>query len=325
MSGRKQHIIPKHIQENFAINEKIYVYKKDKDYPSNITDNYAERDYYSTQEDTKLDDIMTTLESTLTSKTWKRLLNTQANIEYTIDNEILVVIFHLMLRNKYFINDIIEELFNMIRKNIKYDTKELVKFKKKYFKKHNINRNISKKLENFFNILASEINPKIEKLINQLENDKFAFRKKFHELSVNILITNSNFEKYKNYKYYILEYENDIILSDSILLFKKDNEYSNLMLDSELCILPISKNKILFIYENKKNFEIIPQEKINEELIKNSSESFIFSSKNNRLIELKKMIGYSSKFINDYRIEKIDLYKDLENELNNLFYKKNSK
>lgn len=325
MSGRKQHIIPKHIQEHFAINEKIYVYKKDKHYPSNITDNYAERDYYSTQDDTKLDDEITDLESVLISKTWKRLLNTQTNIEYKIDVEILIVIYHLMLRNKYFIDNIIEELFNMIRKNIKYDQKELVKFKKKYFKKNNINRNMSKKFEPFFNILYSEINPTIEKLIDQLENERSEFRKKFHELSVNSVITNSNFEKYNNYKYCILEYEYNMVLSDSILLLKKNDEYSNIMLDSELCILPISKNKILFIYENDTSFKSIPAEKINEELIKNSADLFIYSNKDDSMIESKKMIASSIKFISNYKVESFNPYEVLETQLDELFYKNNNK
>lgn len=107
MSGRKQHFIPQHFQQPFAIEGskgKIWLYRKGKPdpIPASIGDTAAQRDFYSTPSENDLptlDDLITEYEQKL-HKTVDELRSLSAGdiIEPVVIAE---VVTHLAIRSSY--------------------------------------------------------------------------------------------------------------------------------------------------------------------------------------------------------------------------------
>ena len=107
MSGRKQHFIPQHFQQPFAIKgsqRKIWLYRKDRGKPiaASIADTAAQRDFYSKPSEgdlPTLDDLITEYEQTM-HKTVDALRSLDVG-EVIDPRKIAEVVTHLAIRSSY--------------------------------------------------------------------------------------------------------------------------------------------------------------------------------------------------------------------------------
>lgn len=294
MSGRKQHILPQFVQNHFTVDGKIYVYKKDHDYPHTVKDNFCQRDYYSSPENPNLDNEITEKEKFL-SLLWDSLLKMPLNYPKILSNDIQDLIGHMFFRNKF----IIESLFNQLKENISIvNTKEnMIEDALSIYSKNQqafIRKNISyqKYAEKVKGLDYDTLLMENQKAFEEI---KKIISKKIHWLSVpNMNAPSINIFSSGKYQYEIIQSEERIVLSDTLLLFKNTDEYSFMPDNFTDFLMPLSSNRFIYIYETTKN---IPNIKIiNNALIENSYESFITGKKYEHLLIEKSNIQKNELF-----------------------------
>lgn len=300
MSGRKQHIIPQFFQRNFSIDNKILRHHKEKTIKLSIKDNWAERDYYSSPFNSYLDDKITEIEAKQIVITLNKILKMEPNKEFNIDDDIAFMLKHFLLRNKAINNLIKDKISDTISLAYSDDTLNNVfarvnaKYSRRMSKEHKVF------LNNILNSSYSEVRNYFQKLIND--------NKTMHNMSID----HGSPKVISDMKYQIINTENQLILSDTLLSCFSPNGFSPIFdKDTYFIIFPFEKNKFLLFYETFPTFSL---NNINDYLASCSYESFCSCSSCDikDLDFLKNKIGTS--YIYEYKIEF-----DKEEISNNLF------
>lgn len=287
MSGRKQHIVPQFIQKNFSIKSQVWVYTNNKIYSTNIKDNFAERDFYSSPNNSSVDDHITSKEG-IYSNCLQQLLTSTTNITNNLNKNFVLMEFisHLIFRTKEMQNNLIEKSLSDLFKIIQTIT--LSDFQSSFTRKFKKNKRMLQIIKDIPNNLPlweknlSELKTEIE---NKLKTEQ---REALKDVNIKHLHLLQNF----NYK--IIDTDIELILSDNILFCVQSNNQIQSMLDehTETLYFPISSNKILILF--KTNKDTLGIEDINKNMSSISSEKFI--SKNKKFQKLQKNINTKSWF-----------------------------
>lgn len=314
MSGKKQHIIPQMIQRNFCEEDgKIYIYKKNKHYASNIIDNFAENYYYSDSIDSRLDDEITKDEAKNISTTLSQLKKYKINEVFDLDKNMGNFVLHMIKRNKFILEGvnkflISDYVFNFINEKVKHIIINIIK---KYQKKLNwTNEEITIGVESL--LMKNHVKNNI---LSHLENFKEENKKNFHWGAISDTEINSSFFGEK-YKYIVMESLEIVLpLPDTFMYLKKHECIEN----SDYMVFPITSNKFVVVFES-----ILPNININdvvENLVFSSFGSFIVSRKNasDYFLSLSNKINKNMFAHHVDDLEKQDFFKDFFNDFKNGF------
>jgi hypothetical protein len=275
MSGRKQHIVPKFLQQGFSTNEQTFVYTKEKIYSSNIKDVLAERDFYSSPEDTTIDDKITNRESLYFSVV-NNLLKLPTDTYYTIDNDLKETIIHFIFRAKYVRTKIITNLIDMINHTFNDEFKDIFFNKIMEIAKpecYTIIKNM---------IQAVEIFP-----IQCQEQFKTSFKNKLNNLIVDSDKLSQS-DILEDCYYQIIQTEENLILPDCfVTCLLTTGEFTPFPEDAfNYIYFPIYNDKLLVISKEQNDLPLpldITQLKI--ELAKSANERFISKTKNESFLQ----------------------------------------
>lgn len=310
MAGRGQHYIPRFLQRGFICNnqEQVYFYSKIKKevIKTNIGNIGLGRDFYSSPEDTYLDDVITEHENKIISP----LIDVLRSIESDniVDSSTATtLISHFITRTKY-IRDLCSEAckstLDILESQIatKKAEEEFIKnfvqsdmFKEELKKEFKQQKLISDDL--LINSLCTQMakNPHEFPIINQaieamkavyqkLQNDHLEMIKKSHKKALINLLESSNvkYSQYENFIWHLKIYPDDsIILSDNIAMTyntetkKVYPPFFTNKDDNTQIYMPISHNKLLVGTQN--HSPILEVDQINEYMISISSNFFIAS------------------------------------------------
>ena len=307
MSGKKQHYISVYFQKGWSNdpekrNGRIYAFEKDNDFPTNTDDNFAANQFHSTLENPETDRIITEDIEPINNRIIKTLRELDFNEKMEITDEKLIIDINYLLISMYsrtevfriqffdLLNDFKKQLLDNIKKiitieNLKYlisipnppnlsaeqieDIKENVEFYHAF-----LIETIEGSLEMFnveemlYMFLTLE-----KKDIKRFFHSKFIVNEKF----LNII---------KNRKVFVIKSKENFILSDNLIVVKKDKKLFSFSFNSDNTIyFPISENRIILI--TNKNATI--PDNINQILAKTSYKRIV--NKNNDCQNLKKYIG----------------------------------
>lgn len=256
MSGKKQHIVPQFLQKHFSNGDSIGAYMINKCYPTNIKDNMAENYFYSGKEDTTIDDIITKDEIDIV-KILNKYQSEKVNESKKIEDDLIKMLLHFSTRTKYFLNFYTDSLINWLSDEIK---------------KEEVKKEILDKLNKKSIILETELSNAFEEIKSVLSKN---IKKKLREKIVK-KNNHYNLKFLKDYNYIIKNFDNDIILPDTVVLFYIENKnYSPYPDKSNVVAIPITKNKLLICYENENIIENFNNEDINVLLSSISYEKFL--------------------------------------------------
>lgn len=335
MSGKKQHTIPQFFQRNFSNNRKqLHCYTLKKNFKTNISNNLAERYFYSNSNDTTLDDKITNAEAEKYSLYLDYLLKKEGlelDLNYKDFKDFFIFSFLRTQSMRDFYFSLREEFLNQLM-NLDNEKFRIIISKKNLEK---IFQEMTKEDEELFNLSMESLYPEIEfnkeYLLENIDStmesiDISEFRKEF-EKGIKKYLDNKRIEEKekdiyrkdflekalfkeneaffdKSFKFSIIRKEY-FILSDNLMVFEdQNNEFSCLENDINRIssiYFPLSKNKILIIHKNEINE--INEELINDELIKVSSERFLYFEENTYYLNKKEIIGINRKKIDEKFIE----------------------
>lgn len=289
---RKQHIVPQFLQNPFSSNGKLFRHTQRNSFGVKISDNYAERDYYSEipeEEELKentLDKRITRVEGSQFAPTLQRLLALDTKKEFPVDQEISEFVYHFLLRNKTIIQSIIDVIheginsLGSLRKSSVSETIDL--FWIRNLKEFSLNKQIISK-----NKLKESYPTHIFDLAEEaFLNEKGSFLREMHE---KCLDSNTNLT---SFKFQIIE--GFFVLPDTVLTSYNsqfDQKYLPIIdTNTEYVLFPISKDRLLVIYKN--SFPKLEMSDINKYLV-SSAQSFCseLPQTDNLVIELKKSLG----------------------------------
>lgn len=310
MAGRDQHYIPRFLQRGFICNskEQVYFYYKIKKevLKTNISNIGLSRDFYSSPEDTYLDDVITENENKIISPLIDILRSIESD-NIVDSSTAITLISHFITRTKY-IRDLYSEAckstLDILESQIatQETEEEFIKnfiqsdmFKEELKKEFKQQKLISDDL--LINSLCTQMakNPHEFPILNQaieamkavyqkLQNDHLEMVKKSHKKALTNFLESSDtkYDQYKNFIWHLKVYPDDsIILSDNIAMtYNTDTKqvyppfFTNKDNNTQI-YMPISHNKLLVGIQN--DYPILEVDQINKYMISISSDFFIAS------------------------------------------------
>lgn len=331
MSGKRQHFIPQFLQRGFVSHKKgdkfyTWVFRKDiQPFNSNIENVGVEGYFYTINNDYNLDNKITDIENRFGSII-SIARNTRTIDGYSSQN-FGELIAHLEIRTRHLRENLLkltssifgnlfsfledEEQLNMYIANKLFNNpRYLVSFMSDDLKGQGLDDKIIFMIAEVIqkNIVEKgfiQLIPHYEEFINQMKEgikNKLMDTIKGSHINAlnNYLAPDLKIQIYSNLKYELVQLNDDIPLSDAMVLFHIDSKKREfkpfLEKDDNLIavILPISTNIVLIGCREKYIFDL---QKIRHEIIKSSCEYFISSVVNEDLIEESKNISQNSYII----------------------------
>jgi len=338
MSGKRQHFIPRFLQQGFASHtdgDEFYtwVYRKNTEpFNTNLINVGVEKYFYNDRSDSSADDKITQAE-----QTYSTLVNSLNSHPFgPVSNPLIPeFISHLEVRTRHFRRNFLELSDYMIKRLLEFMSDEDVFIRYalkevrnehslihkdfiKEFEKHGYSKKFVKnwiktepgKVETLFNLLKPVFPSIVDNYREILTSKNISDWVKLGH--VNVLkksvspITRINF--YKKLTYSIMEIPNNsLILGDSAILFKVDDEKSFKTFthkeDNILNILlPLSPSRLLI---GKTDGNEIHYDEIIHEIARNSLEYFISSDENEKFISLQNEIGNEALLLTEEELENL--------------------
>lgn len=332
MAGMRQHYIPRFLQSGFSIEEKnkncfTWVYRLDKEpFNTNTINNGVERYFYSDNMNTAVDDAITKIEPIFADL----IANTKTNPKNNIDSNLLAAfVCHCEIRTKNIRQKLLNFSESTLQSNLDTLTNSII------FRK-SIKGFLKDKKSKLHIKLNSEFKSKgftTSQFLNLIKSDLFidnAIREVGASLSdaikiqliphlknaikeiQGIILSNNEssqfkIEKYKNYNYeYFTSNEIDIILGDSIVVFKNEkNDFSSFCEKESMptqIIIPVSSTSFIMGHKGENHFELF---ELNSGIAKCSLDFFIHPEFSHERQKLQKLIGKSLHIGNSVDNEKI--------------------
>lgn len=339
MSGKRQHFIPQFLQKGFVSHKKgdkfyTWVFRKNlQPFSSNIENVGVEGYFYTINHDFNLDNKITDIETRFGSMI--STIRHTGIIEGYSSQNFGELIAHLEIRTRHLRENLLnlissiygklfsfledkEKLNNYIVNKFFNNSLNLVAFMSDDLRKKGlddesimmqaeiIQKNI---VENGFIQLIPHYKEFIIQMKEIIKNKLMDAIKVSHIKTLNnYLIPDLKIQIYSNLKYELVELNDDIPLSDDMVLFHIDSKKREFkpFLDKDdiliAVILPISTNKVLIGCREKYIFDL---KKIRHEIIKSSGEYFISSVINDELIEESKNISQNSYILSQNELEDV--------------------
>ena len=336
MAGKRQHFIPKFLQEGFADSTKrgrkfTWVFQRDaQPFNTNIANVGVEGKFYTSDQDTTVDDVITKAESDFST-----LLNEirSENDSALSDSNLPRLIAHLEIRTRnlrenllqaseFLMSQIIdfmsnEEMFSSWLKSTIYDRPSIIRESvEKHIKEHNLPEFFIEPLL----MMATRAGPD---LIDQnkaayvtqaglfrkiLRHDLEKLIKGSHIKALKTSIApDVKIERYKHliYKVVSTSKDNPVILGDSIVIFRTENAklYKTFLEKSDKLLavyLPISSNQVLV--GSKYSYNIFPTD-IQEAAARCSLEYFIADANTDRNRTLQTIIGSNAQLLSQEKMK----------------------
>lgn len=326
MAGKRQHFIPKFLQEGFSTSKNssskfVWIFKAaQKPYKTNTVNSGVESLFYCNNNDTSLDTIITDLENNYCELI--RSIRAEQK-ECLLSPKLPELFVHMEIRTRHIRNvfktaaekTLInatspfedETKFKQLMTEILTNRPELIEdYLRKEFKKAEISQElypyvyakVRSELPNLLLNFPPELSSIIQDLKSMFEKILPNALKAGH---INALMMDqtviTRLEKYSKLKFKVFNcLENNLILGDSIVLFETENsKYSfgsiwEKGIEIKRAYLPISSSKIIVGSLEKDDFDI-DFSILNEEIAKCSSEFFIADKNSQTNLELSNKIG----------------------------------
>lgn len=338
MSGKRQHFIPRFLQQGFASHtdgEKFFtwVYRKNtKPFNTNLINVGVEKFFYNDQSDSIADDNITQAE-----QSYSTLINSlKAGAYGQVSNSLIPeFIAHLEVRTRHFRENFFNLSDYMIKhllefmsdedKFISFALKEvqnenslihkdfIQEFEKNGYPKYSVKNWIKtepEKVKTLFQFLKPLIPSIVDNYRKVLTSKNISDWVKLGHVNVlkKSVSPEIRINLYKKMNYFIKKApNNNLILGDSVILFNVDGKkryktFTNKEDDILKILLPLSSSQLLIgtVDENKVNFDEI----INE-IASNSLEYFIAADENEKLLSLQRKIGNEAQLLTDMELENI--------------------
>lgn len=338
MSGKRQHFIPRFLQQGFASHtdgDEFYtwVFRKDTEpFNTNLINVGVEKYFYNDQSDSIADDKITQVEQTYSS-----LVNRLRShpIGSVSDSLIPEFIAHLEVRTRHFRRNFLELSDYMIKrllefmsdedKFLRYALKEvqdehslihkdfIKEFEKHGYPKQFVKNWIKtepKKVNELFDLLKPVFPSIVNNYRKILTSKNISDWVKFGHVSVlkKSVSPEIRISFYKKLTYCIKKVpSNNLILGDSAILFKVDGKKSyKTFTDKDdnilKILLPLTPSRLLI--GKIDNHDINCDEIINE-IAKNSLEYFIAADENEKFLSLQKKIGNEALLLTNEELENL--------------------